>query len=380
MTKSTEIECGKKIEFKNIEKTFEYIDRLGEGGTGDTHLLKDNTTDMYFAFKKYVPKEEEYREEYYIRFVEEIKILFNISHPNIVRIYNYYLYPKLETGYLQMEYVKGVTINKYIPSTNQEWNSIFLQTINAFKYLESMGILHRDIRENNILITSDGQVKIIDFGFGKKITANSSDNSIILNWPVSKFPEEVTLKDEYKNYTEIYFLGKLFEYILKEKEINNSDFKYFDIIKKMTEYQVVNRYNSFEELSNDIATNKFSELEFTEDEKRIYQNFSNVLHDKIIKYKNEYEPITDFETIIEKLAIVLRKNSLEEKIQNNADLIKCFITNGFSYNTVIDINKDILEKFYNWIISLDVFKINIVIDNINNKLSNIKVEEIDLPF
>ena len=243
-----------------------------------------------------------------------------------------------------------------------------------------MGILHRDIRENNILITSDGQVKIIDFGFGKKITANSSDNSIILNWPVSKFPEEVTLKDEYKNYTEIYFLGKLFEYILKEKEINNSDFKYFDIIKKMTEYQVVNRYNSFEELSNDIATNKFSELEFTEDEKRIYQNFSNVLHDKIIKYKNEYEPITDFETIIEKLAIVLRKNSLEEKIQNNADLIKCFITNGFSYNTVIDINKDILEKFYNWIISLDVFKINIVIDNINNKLSNIKVEEIDLPF
>lgn len=76
MTKSTEIECGKKIEFKNIEKTFEYIDRLGEGGTGDTHLLKDNTTDMYFAFKKYVPKEEEYREErklkYYLIFLIQI--------------------------------------------------------------------------------------------------------------------------------------------------------------------------------------------------------------------------------------------------------------------------------------------------------------------
>lgn len=77
----------------NRKKQFKYVKVLGEGGTGDTHLFLDYTTNMNFAIKKYSPKQLEYRDDFYNRFVEEIKILFNLSHPNIVRIYNYYLYP-----------------------------------------------------------------------------------------------------------------------------------------------------------------------------------------------------------------------------------------------------------------------------------------------
>lgn len=62
---------------------------------------------MLFAFKKYVPKDFNYIDELYKRFVDEIKILFTISHPNIVRVYNYYLYPEIKHGYLQMEYIEG---------------------------------------------------------------------------------------------------------------------------------------------------------------------------------------------------------------------------------------------------------------------------------
>ena len=77
------------------KKNFKYIKSLGAGGTGDTHLFLDETTGIPFAIKKYAPKDFRYVDEYYSRFVDEIIILFNITHPNIVRIYNYYLYPEL---------------------------------------------------------------------------------------------------------------------------------------------------------------------------------------------------------------------------------------------------------------------------------------------
>ena len=117
----------------DIKKNFSYIKPLGAGGTGDTHLFKDETTDMLFAFKKYVPRNNQHIDEYYQRFVDEMKILFYIPHPNIVRIYNYYLYPSSKTGYLQMEYIDGVSIDKFEPDPwGKDWNDIFTETISAF--------------------------------------------------------------------------------------------------------------------------------------------------------------------------------------------------------------------------------------------------------
>lgn len=155
----------------DAKKSFTYIKPLGDGGTGDTHLFKDETTDMLFAIKKYVPKDTRFIDEYYKRFVDEIKILFNISHLNIVRIYNYYLYPTAKTGFLQMEYVDGNRIDEFVPFpfSTKSWNDVFGEIVSAFEYLEQHSILHRDIRATNILIDKNDNVKIIDFGFGKQL-------------------------------------------------------------------------------------------------------------------------------------------------------------------------------------------------------------------
>ena len=122
----------------DAKKNFTFVKVLGGGGTGDTLLFKDETTDMLFAIKKYVPKDKRYIDEHYVRFVDEIKILFNISHPNIVRIYNYYLYPQAKTGFLQMEYIDGTCIDQYEPMPWDEkgWEEIFTDVIGAFEYLE----------------------------------------------------------------------------------------------------------------------------------------------------------------------------------------------------------------------------------------------------
>ena len=383
MEKDNEIEKGKTIEFENMKKTFEYIKTLGTGGTGDTRLLRDNTTGMEFAFKKYAPKQKKYKEEFYIRFVEEIKILFRIAHPNIVRIYNYYLYPESQTGYLQMEYIEGEPIDKFSPIFSDEWNKIFIQLIDAFRYLEEKGIIHRDIRPQNILINNYGNVKVIDFGFGKMLKTKDTKekNSVLLNWPVSKYPEEIELFKDYTHCTEIYFVGKLFYYVLSQKDISNDSFSYFDIINKMIEYKMEDRYKSFEEIYNDISKGIFNKWDFSEREKEIYLEASAAIANLISEYNSPYRPITDPQKVLKKLEVLLRKNSLEKYIQNNAELINCFLENSYTYQRRNSVSKDIIQWFYDWLISLEERKQINVIENINNRLSNIRLNEgDDLPF
>lgn len=383
--KSEKIEEGKILKFEAM-KSFKYIKELGSGGTGNTHLFKDETTDMFFAIKKYEPAPQniEFKEELYNRFVDEIKILFKISHPNIVRIYDYYLYPISKVGYLQMEYIPGMPINQYEPTIfDRSWEEIFIETINTFKYLEENNVLHRDIRPENLLIDENQKLKLIDFGFGK-ISKNSNDkennnkNSVLLNWPVTEMPEEIKRDSEYNNKTEIYFVGKLYEHIIKDKNI---DFKYQSIIDKMIEYSYNKRYNSFEDIYKDISKGIFNEIDFSNKDKGTYRNFADSLYNHIRAYKGTYQLKSNIEQIINDLGNVIKENSLEFYIQSNSKLIDCFISGSYIYNPRTDIQLEIVTEFYNFFIKLPYDRQKNVLDNLHNRLNTIKVErDDDLPF
>ena len=339
----------------DTKKNFTYIKPLGCGGTGDTHLFKDETTDMLFAFKKYVPKDVQFVDELYSRFVDEIKILLNISHPNIVRIYNYYLYPQAKTGYLQMEYVNGTCIDKYSPMPwDKSWEDIFCETIGAFDYLEKHHILHRDIRPANIMIDTSNNVKIIDFGFGKKYEGAANDeNSICLNWPATEMPNEVQLNQEYDERTEIYFVGTLFRHLLKE-EIGSFRFKH--IIEKMVIINPEQRYDSFSAVEADISAGVLSEIDFSEGQKYCYRAFAHTLSTHINYYISKYSPKNDIPQTIADLALLIRNSSLEECIQDNRKLINCFVSGGYNYDSRKDIPVQIIVDFYSLVTGLDVGK------------------------
>ena len=366
----------------DAKKNFTYIKPLGEGGTGDTHLFRDETTDMLFAFKKYVPKDVRFIDEHYKRFVDEIKILFNISHPNIVRIYNYYLYPAAKTGFLQMEYVDGESIDKFIPYPWKEknWNDIFSEVITAFEYLEQNHILHRDIRPANILIDTNNNIKIIDFGFGKQLDGTKKDeNSILLNWPATEMPDEVQLNQEYDERTEIYFVGTLFRHLLKDYM---DDFRFQHILEKMIKINPTQRYSSFSEIVGDMSAGVMGEIDFSDKEKEIYRDFAYVLANHINYYTGKYLPINDISTTQTKLAELIRRSSLERYIQNNSELIGCFINSNYIYNARKEIEVQTVIDFYGLVTSLSSAKQKILFDNIYNRLSTIKVEVPDdeLPF
>lgn len=378
---SVVMRAGEVITF-NAEKNFTYIKPLGNGGTGDTYLFRDETTNIMFAIKKYVPKDTRFIDEQYDRFVDEIKILFNISHPNIVRIYNYYLYPTAKTGYLQMEYVDGKCIDEFVPDPwgDKDWNDVFSEVISAFEYLEQNHILHRDIRPANIMLDANNNVKIIDFGFGKQLDgAKAEENSILLNWPATEMPDEVQLNQEYDECTEIYFVGTLFRHLLKD---DTQDFRFFHIIEKMTKINPSQRYRSFTDIMNDISAGVLGEIDFSSQQKSVYRKFAQELTIHISHYKEKFCPINNIPQTLSKLAELIRNSSLEECVQNNSQLIGCFINGGYSYNPSKDIKVQTIIDFYSLVTSLSPAKQKILFDNIYTRLSTIPVQIVDdeLPF
>jgi serine/threonine-protein kinase len=180
--------------------------------------------------------------------------MHKLFHKNIVRIFNYYLYPSQVTGFILMDFIEGTDIASYLASSPEDINSVFAQTIEAFTYLEINNILHRDIRPKNILVTRDRIVKIIDFGFGKQAFADDDfDKSISLNWLYEK-PDDFE-GSIYDFKTEIYFIGKLFEGIIKDYSITG--FKYNDTLRKMIVKSHDERIDSFETVRENITNDSY---------------------------------------------------------------------------------------------------------------------------
>ncbi|MGM8139176.1 protein kinase family protein [Enterococcus italicus] len=380
------MKTGDVVEF-NQSKYFKFIREIGSGGTGVANLFKDETTNTLFAIKKYQPigPNIEYREDFYHRFVEEIKILFNLSHPNIVRVYNYYLYPNYLLGYLQMEYIEGVSIDVYAKNNNIDLNRLFRSAINSFECLEKNNILHRDIRPENMLIDNNGDLKIIDFGFGKILDGSNRDNSIILNWPSTEYPAEVITDRDYTLQTEIYFLGSLFRRLIKENDI--IDFRFINVIEKMCETKFEQRYQSFEDISSDIAKGILLQMDFTASEKNAYQSIADLLTILINHHINNFYPETEVEKIQNDLEVVLKNCALEEFVQDNSLLISCFLKNGFSYSKRKIVKVKTIQNFYQLLLNSDAMKKEIIIENLRTRLSliNIKsdfvdISDDDLPF
>jgi serine/threonine-protein kinase len=79
------------------QKEYKFIKELGQGGLGKTILILDSEIGEQFVCKKYSPYDESLKDEYYDYFKNEIKVMFQVNHSNIIRIFNYYLYPEQRT-------------------------------------------------------------------------------------------------------------------------------------------------------------------------------------------------------------------------------------------------------------------------------------------
>src|SRR5436305_1578858 len=88
------------------KKDLVFVKELGRGACGETILLHDDVIDENFVCKKYAPLDSTGNTELFRKFVQEIKLLHLLNHINVVRVFNYYLYPERYAGYILMEYIE----------------------------------------------------------------------------------------------------------------------------------------------------------------------------------------------------------------------------------------------------------------------------------
>lgn len=384
---------GDIIEFIKQKDYIMINNNLGAGSFGKTVLLQDPFIDELFVAKKYAPEDRTIQKDFYQNFLDEIKILYKINHPNIVRIYNYYVYEGIYTGYILMEYINGMTLDEYFGDNfidhafEISLDSIFRQLISAFCYLEKFGIVHRDIRERNIMIQTDGTVKLIDFGIGKVNNYESSDfdslASEINRRNVDILPDEYKQK-VYTTLTDMFYIGELFNRHIRQAEevYNFCGFSYKDILNKMMQSNPSKRYSSFLDIQEALDKHDFINLDISEKDKSIYLEFTKQLYGAITHFIDKFEFNRHVNDVLKKLENVIRNNSFETYIQNNSDIISIFVINGYECYTSEIFTCQAVSKFYNWLKSSTLRSQDLILSNIQTKLSRIKITYSDdeVPF
>ncbi len=157
-----------------IADRYEIIDRVGSGGMSDVYRAKDHILGREVAIK--ILKQEFSEDATFVaKFRTEAQSAAGLEHPNIVNIYDV----GSENGmyFIVMEYVEGITLKTYIEKKGQlnfkEAISIAIQVGRGIEAAHQKGIIHRDIKPQNIIISTEGKVKVTDFGIARAASSNT---------------------------------------------------------------------------------------------------------------------------------------------------------------------------------------------------------------
>ena len=157
-----------------IGDRYEIMGRIGTGGMADVYKGRDHKLNRYVALK--VLKREFREDELFVKkFQSEAQAAAGLMHPNIVNVYD--VGEDRGLNYMVMELVEGITLKEYIERkgrlSHKETISIAIQMCSGIGAAHASGIIHRDIKPQNIIISKDGKVKVTDFGIAKAITSNT---------------------------------------------------------------------------------------------------------------------------------------------------------------------------------------------------------------
>ena len=207
---------------------------LGQGGFGITYVAQDHKTGVLVAVKEYFPDTMAartdghsvsaytgQREENFLYgkecFLNEAKTLAEfIGNPNIVRVHSYF--EENNTAYFVMDYVQGTSFQDYLKQHGrlswQETKRILEPVIGALAAVHSKGVIHRDVTPDNIYITNDGTVKLLDFGAARYSLGDKSRSlDVVLKHGYAP-REQYSRHGRQGPYTDVYALGATFYYAL----------------------------------------------------------------------------------------------------------------------------------------------------------------------
>jgi len=255
---------------------YRLIRKIGSGGMAEVYLVFDEELERDAALKVIHP--EHTPGDFSGRMMREAKIIAQMEHPSIVPVHDAGVLPDGRNYYV-MKYIQGESLDSYAPRVALPDRLAILQNIcDAVSFAHSRGVLHRDLKPQNVMVGPFGEVQVMDWGLAKLVTAfaveNPSGNSVraafqtgvgtVMGTPEYMSPEQergdTTLLDE---RTDIYALGAILYYLLTlappGKGIRASDMN--PAVPKRLEAVCIKgmsvdpqaRYCSAQELSRDLS-------------------------------------------------------------------------------------------------------------------------------
>lgn len=177
---------------------YEILGELGRGAMGVVYKARDPQIDRLVALKTVSiwgqePQEEE---EFRLRFMNEAQAAGRLHHSGIVAVFDVGENPENKDPYIVLEYVAGETLNKILAREKKldlgRALKLAEEVADALDYAHAQGVIHRDIKPGNILITKDGHAKIADFGIAKLNLAHFTIPGRVLGTPAYMAPEQLS--------------------------------------------------------------------------------------------------------------------------------------------------------------------------------------------
>ena len=209
---------------KKLDGRYEITELIGVGGMADVYKATDIIDNKIVAVK-ILKREYAENEEFLRRFRNESKMVATLSHPNIVKVYDVGFSDKLQ--FMVMESIDGITLKEYIDNervlTWKDSVHFIIQVLRALQHAHDKGIVHRDIKPQNIMLFTDGTIKVMDFGIAKSAKEQAytaTDQAIGTVYYIS--PEQAR-GDEVDEKSDIYSVGTMFYEMLTGQKPFDAD-------------------------------------------------------------------------------------------------------------------------------------------------------------
>ena len=180
---------------------YQVLRELGRGGMGVVYACADTQLSRRVAIKT-LPEDLRPSQQVIDAFLQEAQSLAALDHPNLVRIFDARHEQKgaQRIVYLVMEFVEGTTLEDVIyadpspppPGALSGRLLLCAQVADALAYCHRRGIIHRDVKPANILVTREGQVKLVDFGLARSLELLMQRSTRVRGTPAYMAPEQIT--------------------------------------------------------------------------------------------------------------------------------------------------------------------------------------------